>query len=121
MVLQPGVIRSVTTGVALAMAAYHLWVAFVGPPNALVLRSVHVGFALTLAFTVVVTPTVAGLFPAMGGQTGQTAVHDPHALQRAVQIVGEHLATFQEFPPRQRPGSFSIDKVMEMLMETNHN
>jgi hypothetical protein len=22
-------------------------------------------------------------------------------------IVGEHLATFQEFPPRQRPGSFS--------------
>ena len=39
----------------------------------------------------------------------------------AQQIVGEHLATFQEFPPRQRPGSFSIDKVMEMLMETNRN
>ena len=36
--------------VALAMACYHLWVAFSGPPNALVLRSVHVGFALTLAF-----------------------------------------------------------------------
>ena len=36
--------------VALAMACYHLWVAFTGPPNALVLRSVHVGFALTLAF-----------------------------------------------------------------------
>jgi TRAP transporter 4TM/12TM fusion protein len=36
--------------VALAMSCYHLYVAFVGPPNALVLRSVHVGFALTLAF-----------------------------------------------------------------------
>jgi arylsulfatase len=39
----------------------------------------------------------------------------------AQQIVGQHLATFQEFPPRQRPGSFSIDKVMEMLMDTNRN
>jgi TRAP transporter 4TM/12TM fusion protein len=36
--------------VALIMAVYHLYVAFVGPPNALVLRGVHVGFALTLAF-----------------------------------------------------------------------
>ena len=33
-------------------------------------------------------------------------------------IVGEHLATFQEFPPRQRPGSFSIDQAMETLMNT---
>lgn len=39
----------------------------------------------------------------------------------AQQIVGRHLATFQDFPPRQRPGSFSIDKVMKMLMETNRN
>ena len=38
---------------ALAMACNHLWVAFVGPRNALVLRSVHVGFALTLAFLTV--------------------------------------------------------------------
>lgn len=38
------------TAVALAMAVYHLTIAFFGPPNALVLRSVHVGFALTLAF-----------------------------------------------------------------------
>jgi hypothetical protein len=27
-------------------------------------------------------------------------------------IVAQHLATFQEFPPRQRPGSFSIQQVM---------
>ncbi|HYZ27135.1 MAG TPA: TRAP transporter fused permease subunit, partial [Geminicoccaceae bacterium] len=43
-------VRHAIALVALAMAVYHLWVAFVGPPNALVLRSVHVGFALTLAF-----------------------------------------------------------------------
>ncbi len=43
-------LRPTVTAVALAMAGYHLWVAFFGPPNALVLRSVHVGFALTLAF-----------------------------------------------------------------------
>jgi TRAP transporter 4TM/12TM fusion protein len=43
-------LRPTIAVVALAMAGYHLWVAFVGPPNALVLRSVHVGFALTLAF-----------------------------------------------------------------------
>jgi len=31
-------------------------------------------------------------------------------------IVAQHLATFQEFPPRQKPGSFSIDRAMDMLM-----
>jgi TRAP-type uncharacterized transport system fused permease subunit len=46
-------LRRVIPAVAPAMASYHLWVAFVGPPNALVLRSVHVGFALTLAFLTV--------------------------------------------------------------------
>jgi TRAP-type uncharacterized transport system fused permease subunit len=44
------IIHRTIGAVALAMACYHLWVAFAGPPNALVLRSVHVGFALTLAF-----------------------------------------------------------------------
>jgi len=29
--------------------------------------------------------------------------------------VGQFLATFQEFPPRQKPGSFSVDQVMEKL------
>jgi len=32
-------------------------------------------------------------------------------------IVGQHLATFREFPPRQRPGSFSVGEAMEMLMK----
>jgi arylsulfatase len=31
----------------------------------------------------------------------------------AQQIVGEFLATFKEFPPRQRPASFSIDQALE--------
>jgi TRAP transporter 4TM/12TM fusion protein len=43
-------VRVAISAVALAMSCYHLYVAFFGPPNALVLRSVHVGFALTLAF-----------------------------------------------------------------------
>ena len=43
-------VKLAITAVALAMAVYHLTIAFFGPPNALVLRSVHVGFALTLAF-----------------------------------------------------------------------
>jgi arylsulfatase len=32
--------------------------------------------------------------------------------------VANFLRTFQEFPPRQKPASFSIDQVMEMLEET---
>ncbi|MCY1740889.1 arylsulfatase [Ensifer sp. SL37] len=33
----------------------------------------------------------------------------------AQQYVGKFLSTFQEFPPRQKPGSFSIDQVVESL------
>ncbi len=33
----------------------------------------------------------------------------------AVQKVGQYLATYKEFPPRQRPASFSIDQVLEKL------
>jgi arylsulfatase len=29
--------------------------------------------------------------------------------------VGQFLATFQEYPPRQRPGSFNLDRVLESL------
>jgi len=32
-------------------------------------------------------------------------------------IVGDFLKTFVEFPPRQKPGSFSLDRVMEELLE----
>ncbi len=40
----------IITLVAVAMSAFHLYVAWFGPPDALTLRSVHLGFALLLAF-----------------------------------------------------------------------
>jgi arylsulfatase len=33
----------------------------------------------------------------------------------AQEFVGRFLATFQEFPPSQKPGSFSIDGALEAL------
>ena len=36
----------------------------------------------------------------------------------AVGYVGNFLATFKEFPPRQKAGSFTIDKVMEQMLNT---
>jgi arylsulfatase len=33
----------------------------------------------------------------------------------AQQIVGQFLATFREYPPRQKAASFSVDQVLEKL------
>jgi len=33
--------------------------------------------------------------------------------------VGQFLQTFREFPPRQRPGSFNLDRVMQSLQNPN--
>jgi arylsulfatase len=30
-------------------------------------------------------------------------------------IVGQHLASFAQLPPRQRPGSFSVEQPLEKL------
>jgi arylsulfatase len=30
-------------------------------------------------------------------------------------LVGEFLATFKDFPPRQRPASFTIDQILEKM------
>ena len=38
----------------------------------------------------------------------------------AQEIVGGFLKTFQEFPPRQRPASFSIDQALEKARETQN-
>lgn len=35
----------------------------------------------------------------------------------AQKVVGEFLASFKEFPPSQKSGSFSIDQVLEKLRE----
>jgi arylsulfatase len=35
-------------------------------------------------------------------------------------FVGQHLATYKEFPPRQKPGSFSLDQVLSKLQESSN-
>lgn len=35
--------------------------------------------------------------------------------------VGEFLKTFQEYPPRMKAASFSLDQVMEMMLQPQHN
>ena len=40
------------------------------------------------------------------------------ALLPAQGIVGRFLSTFREFPPRQRPASFSLEQVMERLRQS---
>ena len=37
----------------------------------------------------------------------------------AQEYVGNFLKTFQEFPPRQKPASFSIDQVMEKMLNAD--
>ncbi|HEY5633144.1 MAG TPA: TRAP transporter permease [Burkholderiaceae bacterium] len=44
--------RRIVTTVAVVMSVFHLYVAFVGPPNAYVMRGTHLAFALVLAFMI---------------------------------------------------------------------
>jgi hypothetical protein len=44
-----------------------------------------------------------------------------YLLTPAVAIVGEFLATFREYPQRQRVGSFNLDQVMESLQTPASN
>ena len=43
--------RAITV-IAVAMAAYHLWTAFFGPPDSLAFRGYHMAFAMVLAFLI---------------------------------------------------------------------
>ena len=47
---------------------------------------------------------------------GKWRVDRAFMLVPAQEYVAKFLATFKEFPPSQRPGSFSLDSVMETLM-----
>ena len=47
----------IVTAVAVAMSVFHLYVAFVGPPDAYVMRGSHLAFALVLAFLIMPGPT----------------------------------------------------------------
>ncbi len=42
-------------------------------------------------------------------------MHKAYLLMAGQTIVAEFIATFKEFPPRQRPQSFSVDQIMERL------
>jgi hypothetical protein len=44
-----------------------------------------------------------------------------YLLVPAQAYVGNFLATFQEFPPRQKAASFSLDQVMEKLRRPPHH
>jgi arylsulfatase len=46
---------------------------------------------------------------------GKWRIDRAFLLVPAQQIVGKFLATFKEYPPSQKAGSFSLDKVMEAL------
>jgi TRAP transporter 4TM/12TM fusion protein len=48
----------IVTAIAVAMSAFHLYVAFFGPPDAYVMRGSHLAFALVLAF--LLTPGLTG-------------------------------------------------------------
>jgi arylsulfatase A-like enzyme len=49
------------------------------------------------------------------GEYARWRVEHAFALVPAQAYVARHLATYQQFPPRQRPGSFSLDKVLDKL------
>jgi hypothetical protein len=37
-------------------------------------------------------------------------------------IVAQHIQSFKEFPPRQRPGSFSVEQALDQLrLPPSHN
>ena len=42
-------------------------------------------------------------------------VEHAFVLLPAQSLVAQHLVSFQQFPPRQKPGSFSVDQAMEKL------
>jgi hypothetical protein len=51
------------------------------------------------------------------GEYDKWRVERAFALVPAQAFVAQHLATYQEFPPRQKPGSFSLDEVLAKLQE----
>jgi TRAP transporter 4TM/12TM fusion protein len=59
-------IKRAITVVAVSMSLFHLYVAFVGPPNAFTLRATHFGFALVLAYlSLPLVPSRAGRGPGL--------------------------------------------------------
>jgi hypothetical protein len=42
-----------------------------------------------------------------------------YLLVPAQAVIAEFLATFKEFPPRQKSASFSLDQVLEKMKESS--
>jgi hypothetical protein len=42
-----------------------------------------------------------------------------YLLVPAQTVVGQFLATFKEFPPRQNPASFSVDQALEAMQKAS--
>ena len=57
-----------------------------------------------------IAPRVAGEYP-------KWRVERAFLLVPAQAFVGQHLKTYVEYPPRQKPGSFSLDQVLEKLQQ----
>ena len=62
----------------------------------------------------------------MGGDAWIPGSYDPvldriYWMVPAQKFVAEFLATFREFPPRQKPASFSLDQVLEQMTEPQIN
>ena len=44
-----------------------------------------------------------------------------HLAVPAQAFVGNWLSSFEKYPPRQKPGSFSLSQVMDKLMDAPSN
>ena len=55
------------------------------------------------------------LAPEIGMDYGQWFVEHMFLFAPAAGYVGQWLQSFKEFPPRQKPGSFNLDNVMEAV------
>jgi hypothetical protein len=52
---------------------------------------------------------------AHNGKIEDKPVKRMHAISGAAVLTTEFLKTLLDFPPRQEPGSFSVDKVIEQM------
>ena len=78
-------VHRLATAIAVAMAVFHLGVALVGPPEALIFRGLHLGFAFVLIFL---------LFPARQG-TAWRLLLDGAPLAVGLAGIGHILVNYQ--------------------------
>ena len=55
--------------------------------------------------------------PRIAGDYDKWRVERAFLLVPAQAFVGDHLKTYIDFPPRQKPGSFALDQVLQKLQE----